>query len=392
MKLPITLVCALTSAAVAQEAPASPQQEPAAVTPSVKLKHVKLPVFHESWTESERAVISDFAAKLDKAMSTEEIAQLKDFMPAAAYLSKVVESGKLEKSFDNGDTLCRLAAMFDHFEAMRLFVERGEDVNSTLTVHHFQSGIGLEVLMCIDGFDPSHTALQRVEQLVWLTEKGWDPQKQLDTLRTAISFVAILEPHNVAPLVQWYIEQVRVPQEEIAHLIHGEGCTDMVKQWIENDIIAVNEPLEDMLPLQCLCQFVSFSGRINLHTLELLLNSGADPNLIVAYEDTEEDSAEYDNDAYESEDGSVPEAASFSTAAEMVVDSYLNNLPKNNRRRAAKFCLAALDLLLIHGAELDNLDDDEEVMVDAREITKRLSMSKEELQADYEKLRAELYQ
>jgi hypothetical protein len=31
-------------------------------------------------------------------------------------------------------------------------------------------------------------------------------------------------------------------------------------------------------------------------------------------------------------------------------------------------------------------------MVDAREITKRLSMSKEELQADYEKLRAELYQ
>ena len=395
MKLPIILACALGAVATAQDsAEVNSQAAPAETTYSVNLTHVKLPLFHESWSETERLVITDFANKLDKAMSMEEVSQMKDFLPVVTYLSKVVETGVVEKRFDNGDTLCRLAAMFDHFEAMRLFVERGEDVNSSVTVHDFQSGLGVEVVMCKDSFEPSHLAMQRVEQLVWLTEKGWEPQKQLETLRAAISLVAVLEPHNVAPLVQWYIEQVRVPQDEIVALMHGEGCTDMVKEWIENDIFAVNEPLRDMLPLQNLCQFVSFSGRINLHTLELLLNAGADPNLILAYEEGEDDSAEYDNAAYESEDGSVAGADTFSTAAEMVVDSYLNNLdklPNGAKARAEKFCLAAVDLLLLHGAELEPTDDDGEECYDEA-LMNRLNMSKEELRADYEKLRAELYQ
>ena len=80
---------------------------------------------------------------------------------------------------------------------------------------------------------------------------------------------------------------------------------------------------------------------------------------------------------------------SFSTPIEIVFDQYRSDASERNHKRESNF-LAAIDLLLLHDAELD-IEDDECNDEDAEstayaEVRKRLEMTPEQLREDFERL------
>ena len=80
----------------------------------------------------------------------------------------------------------------------------------------------------------------------------------------------------------------------------------------------------------------------------------------------------------------------FASAAEMLCEIILYSEDNNHSTTR----LAALDLLLLYGAkpEIPEIDDDtpDEIEHKLRDITKRLKMSKKELQEDLQGLREKL--
>lgn len=382
MKLPAFF--ALTLCALAQDAPKT-------ILP--------LPDFHESWTEQEQATLTQFATHLDQFRQEQQF-EKDEWGKIAQYLHSVVTGGSCKAQFDDdGDTLARIAAMVDESDAVRLFLKRGENVNA---VHHSDSAdmpvtLASEVIWAEGLISTKQTAAERVALLQELQAAGWDAALHAPSVIFALPIVCLCEAQDVSPLVEWFLTLNYNMDEEqknrfYSALLVANGCTHLVKKFVEDGFIKLNEPLYHLLPLQHVCEKPMFDKVIPLDTLEYLLQAGADPNLILADEETEDDGT-YDPDGYEADDQPRDDMAGFSTPIEMLFDYYRFDIAwdESSARKKALSVLAAMDLLLLHGAELeiehDEYDDEAAESEAYAETRKRLQMTDAELEADYKKLR-----
>lgn len=383
MKLPVFISLAMAMSTVAQEAPKT---------------LLPLPLFHESWSEEDRAIVVRFTEALEEHLKTMKLHE-SDIPIVASYLHAVVSSGVCKDSFDDGDTLARLAAMLDDAEAMSLFLKKGENVNAVLNASddEFLIPVSLasEVIWAKNLISTELSAAQRVEQMQALQSMGWDPQLHAQSVIYAMTILAV-EHQDVSPLFEWFFSlNYELTQEQEASLywalLVADGCTPIVRRFVEEGKIELNQPIGDkgLLPLQRVCSEPFFEKQINLDTLEYLLSAGADPNLMLADEDSTDGNVEYDPDGYEEDDLPRDDMAGYSTPIELVFDHYRSELSEGNHAREKNY-LAAIDLLLLYGAELDIEEDecgDEEAESSAyAEVRKRLEMTPEQLNADFEKL------
>ncbi len=392
MKLPILLSLAFMLNATAQDtatvAPTQPELLP-------------LPAFHESWSAENKEIITQFAERLSLLLkdfdnglppSPEDAAVWSRFVTA---LHHAVSKGEVAASFE-GDGLARWAAMVDNAAAVRLFIEKGESTDTGIDcgIAGQHTVLAQEVIWSESLIHTHQTAAERVELLEWLKSKGWAPATQMQQLQFAISIVGLCENQDVSPLYEWFLAlQPQLNEEESAtfyrSLLVADGCTPIVQRMVEAGKIQLNEPLDFKLPLQIVCEKPLFDRVANLRTLQYLLEAGADPNLMMAYEDEASDNGEYDPDEYETDDLPRDDMEVFSTPIEIIFDRYRSELNEGNTKNEANL-LAAIDLLLLHGAELDIEDDeydDEEAESTAyAEVRKRLEMTPEQLRADFKRL------
>ena len=381
MKLPLLLTIAMGMSVLAQE-----QQKTL----------LPLPPFHESWTAEEQAAIVQFSEHLESFLKNHKLDS--DTVPAVVpYLHSAVSSGACRPSSENDDILARLAAMIDEADAMMLFLKRGENVNAVLNNEDSLIPVSLasEVIWAEGLISTRQSAADRVALMQELQKMGWDPHTHAQSVIFAMPILCA-EHQDVSPLFEWFFSlnyELTAEQEHTIYnvLLIADGCTPIVKRLVEQGKIAVNEPIGAgfLLPLQEVCSKPLFDKEINLDTLELLLAAGADPNLILVEEDSGGSSEEYDPDGYEEDDLPRDDMAGFSTPIEMIFDHYRSELSDGNKKREKNY-LAAIDLLLIYGAELD-IEEDEYNDEDAEsaaytEVRKRLDMTPEQLLADFKKL------
>ena len=384
MKLPV-LLTALCATAFATE-----QEQHLPLNP--------LPAFHESWSDGEKDIISFFANRLDRFLvenqSYEDASSVEIYTRFRKALHQAIITGKVEPSF-HGDTMARWAAMVDADLAVQVFIGHGEDPHARYYIDglSLKSGLVQEVIWAINlrGHSSMHN---RIELLNWLKSKGWNPVADGDLIVQAVAIALLAESNEMAPLLQWFFEQgIELKDDQKNHfytgVLVGEGGLPYLKQLVEQGEIKLNEPIDDLLPLQAVCSWTIFEKKINLDNLAYLLEAGADPNLILAEEDATTDSESYDPEGYEEDDLPRDDMGSFSTPIEIVFDQYRSDASERNHKRESNF-LAAIDLLLLHDAELD-IEDDECNDEDAEstayaEVRKRLEMTPEQLREDFERL------
>lgn len=390
MKLPI-LLASLCAAAYAAE-----QAQPQPLLP--------LPDFHESWSDGEKDIIRGFVESLERTLvessySVTDEDSLKRYTAFRAALHHAIATGKIEPSF-GGDTLARWAAMNDSHEAVKVFVGIGEDPHARYYIEELdlESGLVQEVIFAKGLTYPTHLC-NRVALLNWLKDKGWDPAKDAELIEHAVAVALMAENQDMSELLDWFYAQgleLTQEQKDLLHqsIIVAQGGLSTLKRLVEQGDIKLNEPINDLLPLQIVCSWHIMDKAINLDNLEYLLQAGADPNLIMGYDD-EEDDGEYNQEGYEEDDLPRDDMKGFSTPIEIVFDDYrfheeFNDADKVACKKALHF-QAAVDLLLMYGAELDIEEDehDDEAVESPvyNEVRKRLNMSHEELEADYSRIR-----
>lgn len=381
MKLPLLLTLAMGMSVFAQEQPKS---------------LLPLPPFHESWTAEEQAAIVQFCEHLET-FCRNELLNKEEIPLIISHLHAVVSTGTCPATTTDGDTMARVAAMVDEADAMMLFLRRGENVNAVLsnTDPMMPMSLASEVIWAEGLIGTRQSAADRVALMQELQKMGWDPHTHAESVIFAMPLLCA-EHQDVSPLFNWFFSLNYKLTAEQKHSIYNalliaDGCTPIVQRLVEQGEIAVNEPIGEasLLPLQQVCSKPIFDKEINLSTLELLLAAGADPNLILVEEDTGTGSDEYDPDGYEEDDLPRDDMAGFSTPIEMVFDHYRSELSEGNKKREKNY-LAAIDLLLIYGAELD-IEEDEHNDEDAEstaytEVRKRLNMTPEQLLADFKRL------
>lgn len=386
MKLPILFALAFTMGASAQDAPK---------------QMLPLPPFHESWSEQDKVTLTRLSEHLER-FRQDLLVHDDDWPVLTQYLHSVVSSGECKAQFDDdGDTMARIAAMVDEADAVRLFLKRGEDINAVLHIENATAPVSLasEVIWAERLISTKQTAAERAALMQELQAAGWDSALHAPSVIFAIPIACLCESQDVSPLVEWFLTlnyEMNEEQKEsfLAALVVAEGCTAILQRFVEDGSIKLNEPLGELLPLQHICKAPMFDKTIQLDNLEYLLKSGADPNLMLAYEDGEDD-GKYDPEGYEEDDCPRDDMDGFSTPIEMLFDYYRFDMAWGEQnavtRHKSLHVLAAMDLLLMHGAELEiELDecDDESAESNAyAETRKRLQMSKAELEADYQKLR-----
>lgn len=391
MKLPLILA-SLCSFACAAE-----QTQPQPLLP--------LPAFHESWSEADKTMIHSFVKSIEQTLSessslppTEK--ELERYSAFRAALHLAIATGKVAPSF-KGDTLARWAAVVDCHEAVKFFVGLGEDPNARYYIEalDLESGLVQEVIFAKGLTCPTSLLCDRVALLNWLKANGWDPTKDSALIAHAVSMVLMAENHDMGELLDWFYAQGLALTQEQKNLLHqgiivAQGGLPTLKRLVEQGVIKLNEPVNDLLPLQIVCSWSIFDKAVNLDNLEYLLQAGADPNLILGYDD-EEDDGEYNQEGYEEDDLPRDDMKGFSTPIEIVFDDYrfleeCDDTDKVACKKALHF-QAAVDLLLMYGAELDIEEDehDDEAVESPvyNEVRKRLNMSHEELEADYSRIR-----
>lgn len=391
--------------------PASTQGEAAVVLATQKKNLLPLPDFHESWTEAEIHCIKNFAAKFSHFYDKQPFVNhsKEELYPFINYLHRVIATGQVHESFttqDGPDTLARIAAVIDDFEAIKLFISKGESCSVCIHNPGFDTEefcLAQEIIWSETLTVLNHTAEERVAMLEWLKAQGWDPKTNRDSVIFAVIVASMAEHQNVLPLFDWLnnqdFEQTAIITDTyLQAALHGVGATPVVRHLVDMGCIRLNEPLKDMLPLQHVCAHPLLEKIVNLDTLQYLLEAGADPNLMLA-EDTEEHAdSEYRQEDFDEEDAPLDGMESYATPIELVFDSYRFDIVYANKtetdKKRIKSYLAAIDLLLLHGAELD-IEEDEAGDEDAEsaayaEVRKRLGMSPEQLRADYDSIRSSL--
>ena len=396
MKLSLLLL-ALLSLPVLAEQPSTAQKVQHS-TQRVKL--LPLPQYHESWTQQEQDIINEFVARIVNFHNTNELISIND--ADIKYIHHVISSGKVEASFSE-DTLARVAAMVDHLDAARLFLEKGEDPNTCSKQKDVVNPICLaqEVIWSESLVNIHHSAEERIQFLEWMRSKGWEPALQNASIIQAIIIAAHAEAQDVSPFFRWLKEQnfdktTYYVEEFYRAALLGTGCHGIVQELVEQGCFKLNEPLMELLPLQHVCTRPLFDKIINPDTLEYLLQAGADPNLMLAYDSDEHHDGEYKAEDFEEDDQPTDDMVAFSTPIEIVFDSYrfdlvyANDTPADKKR--INSYLLAIDILLLHGAELeieeDEAGDEDTESAAYAEVRKRLQMTAEELRADAEQLRS----
>lgn len=395
----LSLLLSVASSATETESPAIVPQLDLAQSSEFILP---LPCYHESWTQEEKEILLQFIFKLERQFHAKftpcELAGLPLYRQLRNSLHQSVRDGVMEQ-FVNGDSLCRWAAAEEDFDALKLFVLKGADSNISYQTTCFDSTYTLSLIDSLlfphtNGVW-THSAAERLEMIQWLTEHGFKLEQYPEELTRAVIKLCLYKTEDIAPIVEWYFSLKTEIPEDLQHklyaaVISAEGCTHIVKQLVEAGKIALNEPLaaNDMLPLQIL--FTHYIHTINLPTLEYLLSAGADSNLHIGYEDDTNESDEYSPEGYEEEDKPNDELSGFSTPIELAFDLY--RIYGDVDMVFAPTILAAIDLLLYYGAELE-IEEDEAGDEDAEspiyaEVRKRLEMTKEELMEDYLKLKS----
>ncbi|MBR1997030.1 MAG: hypothetical protein IJ993_01310 [Akkermansia sp.] len=390
--------------------PATSQTEAAAVLASQKRNLLPLPDFHESWTEAEVQCIKSFAAKFSHFYDKQPFANhaKEDLYPFICYLHQVITTGEVNATFgtaDAPDTLARYAAIVDDLDAVKLFISKGENPATSARHADFDTEFCLaqEIIWSETLTVLNHTAEERIALLEWLKTQGWNPQVNQNSIIFAVCVAAMAEHQNVLPLFEWInnqqFEQTAIITDHYMQAaLHGVGATPVVRQLVEMGALPLNEPLLDLLPLQHICSHPLLENIINLDTLQYLLEAGADPNLMLADETVEHPDAEYRQEDFEAEDTPLEGIDSYATPIERIFDSYRFDMVYANEtetdKKRIKSYLAAIDLLLLHGAELD-IEEDEAGDEDAEsaayaEARKRLRMTPEQLRADYEAIRHSL--
>ena len=367
-----------------------------------RIKLLPLPQYHESWTQQEQDIINEFVARLVNLINTNELVTANDAEKTKyiKYIHHVISSGKVESSFSK-DTIARLAAMVDQLDAARLFIERGEDPNTSKQGMATPVCLAQEVIWSEALVNIHHSAEERVQFLEWMRSKGWEPAKQNTSIVQAIIIASLAEAQDVSPFFRWLkeqnIDQTSYYTEEFYRAaLLGNGCHGVVQELVEQGCFKLNEPLMELLPLQNICSRPLFDKIINPDTLEYLLQAGADPNLMLAYDSDEHHDGEYKAEDFEEDDQPSDDMVAFSTPIEIVFDSYRFDLIYANETPADKkrinSYLLAIDILLLHGAELeieeDEAGDEDTESAAYAEVRKRLQMTKEELRADAEHLRS----
>ncbi len=390
MKLPL-LLSSLCAASYAAE-----QAQPQSLLP--------LPDFHESWSDGEKDLIRCFAEGIEQTISETSALPTtkKDLERYAAFraaLYHAITTGKVDSSF-KGDTLARWAAIIDNNEAVKVFVGLGEDPHARYYIEELEleSGLVQEVIFAKGLTCPTSLLCDRVALLNWLKEKGWEPAKDAELIGYAVTLALMAENQDMSELLDWFYAQGLGLTQERKDFLHqsiivAQGGLSALKRLVEQGDIKLNEPINDLLPLQIVCSWHIMDKSINLDNLEYLLQAGADPNLILGYEDAEDD-GEYNQEGYEEDDLPRDDMKGFSTPIEIVFDDYRFHAEHDETEQARKKALhfqAAVDLLLMHGAELDIEEDehDDEAVESPvyDEVRKRLNMSHEELEADYNRIR-----
>lgn len=399
MKRSLFLLAFLTLPVLAQQSSTSPLIQRS----SQRVKLSPLPQYHESWTPQQQAIINDFVASLEKFWEPDMAELQKDALciEFIKTLHQAISCGEVKPSFSN-DSIARFAAMVDHLEAVKLFIEKGEDPNTTKMnkEYNFPLCLAQEVIWCESLINIHHSAEERVQVLEWLKSKGWKPELQLESILKAIEITAMAENQDVSPFFRWLNDQnfnktsIYTDDFYRAALI-GHGCRSIVQELVEQGCFKLNEPIQEMLPLQHVCTRPLFDKIINTDTLEYLLQAGADPNLMLAYDSDDHHEGEYKVEDFEEDDQPTDDMVAFSTPIEILFDCYRYDLVYANETPADKnrinSYLLAIDILLLHGAELE-IEEDEAGDEDAEsaayaEVRKRLNMTAEELRADAESLR-----
>ena len=361
-----------------------------------------LPCYHESWTQEEKEILLQFIFKLERQFHAKfkprELAGLPVYRQLRNSLHRAMRDGVIEQ-FVNGDSLCRWAAAQEDFDALKLFVLKGAECNISYQATFADSTYSVSLIDSLliphTSGNSTHTAAERLEMIQWLTEHGFKLEQYPEELTGAVIKLCLYKTEDIAPIVEWYFSLKTEIPKDLQHklyaaVISAEGCAHIVKQLVEEGKIALNEPLaeNDMLPLQVL--FTHYIHTINLPTLEYLLTAGADPNLHIAYEDDTNASDEYSPEGYEEEDKPNDELSGFSTPIELAFNLY--RIYGDVDPVFAPTILAAIDLLLYYGAELE-IEEDEAGDEDVEspiyaEVRKRLEMSQKELMEDYLKLKS----
>ncbi len=390
--------------------PAISQAEAATVLVSQKRNLLPLPNFHESWTETEAQCIKSFAAKFSQFYDKQSFVShaKEELYPFIHYLHQVIATGEVKGSFVSGnspDTLARYAAIVDDLDAVKLFISKGENPATSARYADFDTEICLaqEIIWCETLTVLNHTAEERVALLEWLKTQGWNPHTNRDSILFAVNVAALAEHQNVLPLFEWInnqgFEQTSIiTNEYLRAALHGVGATAIVRKMVEMGALPLNEPLLDLLPLQHVCSHPLLENVINLDTLQYLLEAGADPNLMLADETDEHPDSEYRQETFDEEDAPLDGMDSYATPIERIFDFYRFDIVYANEtetdKKRIKSYLAAIDLLLLHGAELD-IEEDEAGDEDAEssayaEARKRLRMTPEQLRSDYDAIRLSL--
>lgn len=409
MKLSWLPLLTLSLAAPAQqETPRTENQTPAS---SQQLAYqylplLPLPEFHESWNDEEKAILLQLAQTIHDDFSQQQDTDVEELLAddvapiwnkfQIAY-HRAVKEGVIEDSFGESDTFARWAAMHDQFEAVKFFIEKGESISACYeyTILSMSapspSCLAQEVIWGKSLTESAHSAEERVEMLQWLQSKGWDPLVNASSVTYAITVLCMADPMNVSALLDWYFSTGIQPDEEnekanlYRAILQAHGGTASVQKLVEQGEILLNGTIDDLLPLQIACQPCLLQDVFRIDTLKYLLEAGADPNLIVAYDYAQE--TDYSEEAFEDEDVPNADLDGFSTPIEIIFDNYRYNTIEGKHHNDKAY-LAAIDLLLLHGAELEIEEDeanDEDVESPAyAEVRKRLQMTDDELQADYE--------
>ena len=395
----LSLLLSVASSATETESPAIVPQLDLAQSSEFILP---LPCYHESWTQEEKEILLQFIFKLERQFHAKftpcELAGLPVYRQLRMSLHQSVRDGVIEQ-FVDGDSLCRWAAAQEDFDALKLFVLKGAECNISYQATFADSTYSISLIDSLliphTSGNSTRTAADRLDMIQWLVEHGFKLEQCATELTGAVIKLCLFKTDDITPIVEWYFSLNTEIPEDLQHKLYAavlsaEGCTHIVKELVEEGKIALNEPLaeNDMLPLQVL--FTHYIHTINLPTLEYLLSAGADPNLHIAYEDDTNASDEYSPEGYEEEDKPNDDLSGFSTPIELAFDLY--RISGDNDSAFSRSLLAAIDLLLYYGAELE-IEDDEAGDEDAEspiyaEVRKRLDMTKEELIQDYIKLKS----
>lgn len=272
--------------------------------------------FHESWSNEERAALTElntylhngFAAEMKQLMEDEtgESSTESDIStaimarttaaPIAKRLAEIAASGSAADAEPvvTGTGLRNyepsiMAAQTGHFEALKALIAHGANPNATLLMNNDTPDYALDTPLSplLSGNFAGTRSIpweQRREMVEYLLQHGAELNDKHNMNGTALK-VALIIRNEAEPWLLALKHGKKVSQREFIDTLLAPAGMPVLRKMIESKQVNVNDNSGDYTPLQSLAEYMCYCDPEELDQgeyearLDMLLAAGANPNI-----------------------------------------------------------------------------------------------------------------